>query len=646
MPQSSDTESMSTVFDMKIVAVVVTFNRKEYLLRNIEALLGQVDAETDILIVDNASTDGTKEAVAPYRNAGQILYYNTGENLGGAGGFNYGIRRAYELGYDYFWLMDDDVYPEPDALSQLIRAHEDLNGDYGYLAGVVLWRDGTECRMNKLQPKNSGAGPDEMYKRIDFSTFVSLFLPRQTVEEFGLPITEFFIWGDDIEFTRRITAKRPAYMVPDSKVLHDTKNNEGFNIAADDGVLDRYRYAYRNEMFTARKEGARRVCRQGLRLTKHIALVLFTSKGRKREKIKLIRSATKEGRSFHPAIEYVKRGKNLWGKQPMNVVFASGDQYSRLAIVTIKSLLMNNTEAPGINIYYISNGISEESQQYLKDLVAEYNRKIVFIPFPSELDSFPGSNRNGQTVFSYCFFQDILPSDVDKVLLLEGDTIVTGSLEDFYETDLSDYYIAAADDLQSKWYKRKLGMRDDSPYVNCGVILYNLKKWREDNITEKIIDVLNSGEHMFFYDVQDVINYTLEGGIKVFPPKFNCTTAIFLFDYKNMLRYRHPSTPCTEMDFKEGRREPVVVHFTKNQVIQPRPWIEYCDHPYRDHYMRIREQTVIKDDPLLAYDRENLNKWAYIMYTRMSKGLTASVLGIVHSFLYPVFLYRFLFRDK
>ncbi len=290
---------------MRVVAVVVTYNRKEYLLRNIEALLGQENAKTDILIVDNASTDGTAEALEQYRDSGQIIYCNTGENLGGAGGFHYGIRRAWELGYEYFWLMDDDVCPYPDALCKLMQAHNDLGGDYGYLAGVVLWKDGTECRMNKLHPKAAGAGPDGCYKRIDFSTFVSMFLPRKTVEEFGLPIKEFFIWGDDIEYTRRITAKATAYMVPESKVLHDTKNNEGFNIAHEDGPLDRYRYAYRNEMFTAMKEGRRRVFRQRLRLMKHIASVIFSSKGRKREKIRLIRSATKEGRVFHPPIEYV-----------------------------------------------------------------------------------------------------------------------------------------------------------------------------------------------------------------------------------------------------------------------------------------------------------------------------------------------------
>ncbi len=289
---------------MKIVAVVVTFNRKDYLLRNIESLLKQ-DAPTDILIVDNASTDGTEEALEEYRQAGRVLYCNTGENLGGAGGFNYGIRYAWKLGYDAFWLMDDDVYPYPDALSKLLEAHRDLNGDYGYLAGMVLWKDGTVCRMNEPHSKNALADKNKPYKRILSSTFVSLLLLRQTVEEVGLPIKEFFIWGDDIEYTRRITAREDAYLVPESKAVHDMKSNVGSNIALDDGRLDRYRYAYRNEMYTARKEGWRRVLHQRLRICKHVARILLFSKKNKRGKIRLIREATKEGKSFSPEVEYV-----------------------------------------------------------------------------------------------------------------------------------------------------------------------------------------------------------------------------------------------------------------------------------------------------------------------------------------------------
>ena len=330
----------------------------------------------------------------------------------------------------------------------------------------------------------------------------------------------------------------------------------------------------------------------------------------------------------------------------MNIVMTSGDLYSKLAITTLKSLFLNNKHVDEMVIYYIGDRLSEESRNNLINLADEYGREIVFLPMPEHFDNLAGSNRNGQTVFCYCYFQDLLPASVEKVLLLEGDQVITGNIEELYDTDITDYYIAAADDLQSSLYKKKIGMKKDSPYVNCGMILYNLKKWREDGLTEKITDVLNSNQHMFFYDVQDVINYTVEGGVKVLPPKYNCTTAVVLFEYKDMLRYRRPSTVCSEAEFEEGREHPVIVHFTKNQIIQPRPWIENCYHPYEKYYLKVRSKTVMKDAPLWKHNPAKLNRFANFLYMHVSKSLTASLLGIVHAYLYPMFLYKFLFRTK
>jgi GT2 family glycosyltransferase len=92
-----------------IAGIVVTYNRLALLEECIEALMAPTDQSFDILIIDNASTDGTGERMQDYVRNGSIRYFNTGENSGGAGGFNYGIRKAYELGYEYFWLMDDDT---------------------------------------------------------------------------------------------------------------------------------------------------------------------------------------------------------------------------------------------------------------------------------------------------------------------------------------------------------------------------------------------------------------------------------------------------------------------------------------------------------------------------------------------------------
>lgn len=328
----------------------------------------------------------------------------------------------------------------------------------------------------------------------------------------------------------------------------------------------------------------------------------------------------------------------------MNIVFATSDLYSRPALITIKTLLMNNMKAENLNIYYVENGVSKENQILIKELVKSYGRQIIFIPMPKEYLKIKGLMRTNAIVYSYCYFQDILPQTIDKVLLLEGDSIVTDDLSAMYSIDISGYYLGAVDDLQSKWYKRKLGMKEDSVYFNCGIMLLNLKKWREDGISKKITKIIENGNCKFFYEVQDELNVLMEGQIKVLPPKFNCTTAVFLFDYKNMLRYRKPSTVCTLYDYEDGRKNPSVVHFTKNQIIQPRPWIEGCWHPYKNYYEHAKSETDLADEEVWPANRSIINKMAFFLYTKVSKSLVAWMLGGVHSYLYPMFLYKFMLR--
>ncbi len=328
----------------------------------------------------------------------------------------------------------------------------------------------------------------------------------------------------------------------------------------------------------------------------------------------------------------------------MNIVMATSNLYSHPALVTIRSLLMNNTEADEIGIHYIGNGISEDNKKMLTELVENFGRKIVFYPMPESLREIKGLSRTDPVVYSYCFLQEILPESIDRALLLEADCIVADSLQELYSTDLTGCCLAASDDGQSKWYKRKLGLKDGSVYHNSGVLLFNLAEMRKIGFTEKIRAVIEAGNSKFFYEVQDELNAALEGRIKTIPPRFNCTTALFLFDYKNMLRYRRPSTVCTEEEFRTAREHPVVIHFTKNQIIQARPWIRDCVHPYNDLYLRIKEGTVLRDEPLWESGRGRINRLACRVYEKAPKALTAWGLGLVHAFLYPVFLYRIMMK--
>ncbi len=292
----------------KTAAVVVSYNRCEKLLRCIAALQAQTCESLDILIIDNASTDGTAAKLQPLIEAGEIRYFNTGSNLGGAGGFNYGMRIAAESGaYSHIWLMDDDCYPEPTALDALFAAGEKV-GEYGFLSSIAYFTDGSVCNMN-IQ-KTSLKGKIEDYESetvpVIMATFVSCLFKTETVKKFGLPISDFFIWADDLEYTRRISRSLPCYAVNTSKVLHDMHSNAKVGIENDAPErLGRYSYLYRNEVYVYRREGFKGIVYLFLRASLHIAKALVRGK-QPLKRAGIIFKSFLSGWCFRPEIEYVE----------------------------------------------------------------------------------------------------------------------------------------------------------------------------------------------------------------------------------------------------------------------------------------------------------------------------------------------------
>ena len=302
-------------------AVIVTYNRKDKLLRCIEAVCRQKGTvQPDIIIVDNNSSDGTEEIVRNYikenssgRGKGRIIYRNLRHNSGGAGGFCYGVRKAAESGYDYIWLMDDDCVPAEDALDQFLRFDRE-NPGYGFLSGKVLWKDGTLCEMN-LQRETvvrdiRSLGSEPM--RVEMASFVSLFIPVRVVRDVGLPVRQFFIWTDDWEYTRRISRKYPCWVIPSSEVMHDTEQNSGADIASSpDERIDRFRYLYRNDVVLYRREGFRGLIYETARLCVHAARIA-ASRNSLKEKLRrtgIMLRGTAEGLGFYPEPERAYFGR-------------------------------------------------------------------------------------------------------------------------------------------------------------------------------------------------------------------------------------------------------------------------------------------------------------------------------------------------
>lgn len=292
---------------MKVAAVVVTYNRRELLRRCLDCLRRQNSGDLTVWVIDNASTDGTAEMVQAMQGA-NLVYRSTGQNLGGAGGFAYGIRAAAASGCDALWLMDDDTLPEPSALTALLEADRRLGGRYGWLSSRVLTPQGADQPMNRQRatPYRDIAGYEAQAVPAVMASFVSLFLRAETVRRFGLPIAEFFIWSDDWEYTRRISRQRPCWVVPASRVVHAMQNPGVVNIASDvPARWPRYRYFYRNDVVLYRREGP---CGWLWLLAKdlwHSAQILRDGQGSRLRRLGILWRGFAAGLRFDPEIEYL-----------------------------------------------------------------------------------------------------------------------------------------------------------------------------------------------------------------------------------------------------------------------------------------------------------------------------------------------------
>jgi GT2 family glycosyltransferase len=238
---------------VSVVAVVVTWNRRELLEESLDAVRGQTHMPRAVVVVDNCSTDGTADYLAGQTGLDVVRLER---NTGGAGGFAVGVEQALTHRPDLVWLLDDDTVPEPGAAAGLVRAWQsyDVGTRPAVLASRVVWTDGREHPMNTPRRK-PGATRREVAaaKRIGSvpvrsASFVSVMCDATVVRARGLPIADYFLWNDDFEYSTRLVRGNVGLHVADSVVVHKTRAFGSTDV--DPG--ERFFYEVRNKvwMFT------------------------------------------------------------------------------------------------------------------------------------------------------------------------------------------------------------------------------------------------------------------------------------------------------------------------------------------------------------------------------------------------------------
>ena len=211
----------------RVIAVVVTYNRRQLLLESLAAVHAQSRAPDAVIVVDNASTDETAAAVRSHYPA--VTLAELARNTGGAGGFACGMALALADGADLVWLMDDDTVPQRHALRALLEARGRLPGrPPAVVASRVIWTDGRPHPMNTPRTKpfatkaERAAAAETGCVPIRSASFVSILVDADVSRERGLPQADYFLWNDDFEYTTRLLRGQSGLLCPASVVVHKT----------------------------------------------------------------------------------------------------------------------------------------------------------------------------------------------------------------------------------------------------------------------------------------------------------------------------------------------------------------------------------------------------------------------------------------
>jgi lipopolysaccharide biosynthesis glycosyltransferase len=307
--------------------------------------------------------------------------------------------------------------------------------------------------------------------------------------------------------------------------------------------------------------------------------------------------------------------------EPIIVVCAADDNYAMPLTVTVRSALVNLNSQRKILLFIIDGGIKNHNKQKILQSISIDNCEIKFIPKPdSWLDLMEFDNLGKDhwlSVSGAAFYRlmiaELLPKEFDKAIYLDCDLVVRGNLEELWANDLVDNYILAVQNLtipyvSSPWgllnYK-ELGISPDTKYFNSGVLVINLKKWRDDKMTIKAIEYLNKNKEYIRMHDQDVLNALFANQWGELDRRWNVPPYIIGI-YSSWA-----DSPFSEEVYNVLISEPYIIHYLTDK----KPWTSRHT-PLKDYFFHYLDMTAWSGWRLTIWRRLKLkliNKFEHLI---------------------------------
>ncbi|WP_372519743.1 glycosyltransferase family 8 protein [Candidatus Ruminimicrobiellum ovillum] len=285
----------------------------------------------------------------------------------------------------------------------------------------------------------------------------------------------------------------------------------------------------------------------------------------------------------------------------INICFTTDNNYIRPLCSTMASILKNIKNETSLHIFILEHDVSDENKNKILSLKDIKDCEISFVKINiSVFDNFPDFQNNYITKTAYFRFlvADLL-KNVDKILYLDCDIIVLPGIEELFMQDITDFYIGAVEDV-AFYFDILCPIRSFDTYINSGVLLINLKKWRQENISQKLFEAVEKyGAELYYLD-QTAINLVCKGKIKLLELHYNVQVFILL---QICVLLNHPLRKRLIQSIKK----PKIIHYTGKK----KPWNSYC--PLRKYYLKYEKLTPFATDYDFKYKLKIFMQFIFLL---------------------------------
>ncbi|WP_061464191.1 glycosyltransferase family 8 protein [Peribacillus simplex] len=264
----------------------------------------------------------------------------------------------------------------------------------------------------------------------------------------------------------------------------------------------------------------------------------------------------------------------------LNVLYSTDDNYAKYGGVSMLSLFENNKNVEEICVYIIDNKISKENKEKLSEIADVYNRNLVFIDGSDMLRKTEKKDDFPIAAYGRLFISNLI--NIDKILYLDCDTIINGSLKHLWLKNIDDFFVAGVQDNPAKYNVSIIGMGDNDRYLNSGILLINLSLWRKNELEKSFVEFINKYRGNVPHHDQGIINGVCKDRILILEPEFNLMPPFLHMNRRQIMKLYNIKKYYTQQQINSAIKDPVIIHYISK--FYNRPWNKECTHPFKKMY--------------------------------------------------------------